>query len=58
VQKVILSLAALAALSFATPYAVPANAEETVIVHHHHQHHWSRHHDHTVVIKHEHDHHE
>jgi hypothetical protein len=53
-QKIVLSLAALAALSFAMPYAAPAKAEE-VVVHHggdwHHHHHW-HHHDKTVIIKH------
>jgi len=46
------SLAALAALSFALPYAAPAKAD-TVVVHRHH--HWWHppHHD-TVVIKHDH----
>ncbi len=56
-RKIILSLAALAALSLVAPYAAPAKAEE-VIVHHgdrdgHRVHH--HHHHNVVVIKHHHD---
>ena len=55
-RKIVLSFAALAALSFALPYAAPAKAD-TVVVHRHH-HHWWHHHHHnnTVVIHHDHDH--
>jgi murein DD-endopeptidase MepM/ murein hydrolase activator NlpD len=50
-RKIIFSLAALAALSFALPYAAPAKADE-IVVHRHHHHHW--HHHNTVIIKHDH----
>jgi hypothetical protein len=56
-RKIVLSLAALAALILVIPYAAPAKADETVIVHHgdgdwhHHRHH----HHPVVVIKHRHD---
>jgi hypothetical protein len=51
-RKIVLSLAALATLSFALPYAVPAKAD-TVIIHRHH-HWWHPHHDRTVIIHHDH----
>jgi hypothetical protein len=56
-RKIILSVAALAVLSFSVPYAAPAKAEDIVVHrggdwHHHHHHH---HHDKTVIIKHDHD---
>ena len=54
-QKLILSLAALAVLGVALPYAAPAKADPVVIVRHHHDWHpyWHHHdHDHTVIIKH------
>ena len=55
-RKIVLSLAALAAVSFVVPYAAPAKAEDTVIVHRHGDD-WHRHHHHhkTVIIKHDHD---
>jgi hypothetical protein len=51
-RKIVLTLAALAIVGFAAPYAVPAKAD-TVVIHRHH--HWHPHHDNTVVIKHDHD---
>jgi hypothetical protein len=55
-RKLVLSFAALAAISLVVPYAATANAEETVIVHKHHRDHFlpMLHHDHskTVIIKH------
>jgi ABC-type glycerol-3-phosphate transport system substrate-binding protein len=52
-RTLVLSLAALTALSFAIPYAAPAKAD-TVVIHRHH--HWAHpHHDKTVIIKHNHD---
>jgi hypothetical protein len=50
-RKIVLSLAALAALGFALPYAAPAKAD-TVVIHRHHHHWWHPHHD-TVVIHHD-----
>jgi hypothetical protein len=47
-RKLILSLAALAALGLAIPYAAPATADPVVVVHHHHHH---------VVVVHHHHHH-
>jgi hypothetical protein len=57
-RKVMLSLAALAAISLVVPYAAPAKAEETVIVKHRHHHVWNYgpHHGKTVIIKRHHDH--
>jgi hypothetical protein len=52
-QNIMLSLAALAALTFTVSFAAPALAEKTVIIKHHH-HYW-RHHDRTVIIHHDHD---
>jgi len=53
-RKIIVALAALAALGVALPYAAPAKAEKTVIIkHRHHDHMWHPHHR-TVVIRHEH----
>jgi hypothetical protein len=43
-RKLILSLAALAALGLAIPYAPPAKADPVIVVHHHH--HYSHHHHH------------
>jgi hypothetical protein len=48
-RKLILSLAALAALGLTVPYAAPAKADAIVIGHHHHHHHDN---DKTVIIKH------
>lgn len=53
-RKLILSLAALAALGVVMPYAAPAKAE-TVIIHRHGDRFFHPHHDRTVIIKH-HDH--
>ncbi|MGD0418784.1 MAG: hypothetical protein ABSA68_04275 [Xanthobacteraceae bacterium] len=53
-HKIVVSLAALAALSFALPYAAPAKAD-IVVVHRHHHHHWSHPQHQTVIIKHDHD---
>jgi hypothetical protein len=53
-RKIVVSLAALAALSFALPYAAPAKAD-IVVVHRHHHHHWSHPQHQTVIIKHDHD---
>jgi Spy/CpxP family protein refolding chaperone len=52
-RKIVLSLAALMALSFAVPYAAPAMAD-TVVIHRHHHHFWNYapRHDRTVIIKH------
>jgi hypothetical protein len=44
----VLSLAALAAVGLAVPYAAPAKAAPVIIVHHHHHHH---HGNKTVIIK-------
>lgn len=55
-RKLFVSLAALAALSLAAPYAVPAKAD-TVVVHKGHDwryHHHHHHHD-VVVVRHHHD---
>ena len=51
-QKLILSLAALAALAVIVPNVTPAKAEETVVIKKHHRHFLpvERHHR-TVVIK-------
>lgn len=59
-RKMLLSLAALAAIGLA-PYVAPAQADETVVIkRHHHEHYWNYEprHDKTVIIKkhrHEHD---
>jgi hypothetical protein len=62
-RRIVLSLAALAAMAIAIPYARPARAEETVIVKKRHEHFWNtgpRHehfwnmgprYDKTVIIK-------
>jgi hypothetical protein len=58
-RKVLIALAALAALGVVVPNATPAKADETVVVKHHHQHLWNYgpRHDKTVIIKHrDHDH--
>jgi len=53
-RKLALTLAALAAIGIAAPYA--ANAE-MVVIHKHHHHLMPVHHDKTVIIKHDdHDH--
>jgi hypothetical protein len=54
-RRIVLSLAALAALSFVVPYAAPAKAEDKVIIHHGGDWHHHSHHHKTVIVKH-HDH--
>ncbi len=56
-RRIVLSLAALAALTLVVPYDAPAKADTVVIHRHHHHHrHMMPHHDHkTVIIKHDHD---
>jgi hypothetical protein len=54
-RKIVVSLAALSALSFALPYAAPAKADIVVVHRHHHHHHWSHPQHQTVIIKHDHD---
>ena len=51
-RKFILSLAALAVLALAIPFAVPANAQVAVVIGHHHHHHddWRRHHHERVIV--------
>ena len=54
-RKIILSLAALAVLSFSVPYAAPAKAEDAIVVRHddwHHHRHHHHHHDDAVIIRH------
>ena len=51
-QNIMLSLAALAAVTLTASFASPAMAEKTVIIKHHHHHY---HHDRTVIIHHDHD---
>ena len=54
-QKLILSIAALAALAVIVPSVSPANAEATVVIKKHHRHFMPvEHHHRTVVIKKEH----
>ncbi len=48
----ILSLAALAALTFLVPFAAPAIADTVVIHRHHHYWNYAPHRDKTVIIKH------
>ncbi len=58
-RKIVLSLAAMAALSFVLPYAATAKADQTVIIHRHHHNTWDyapRSRDKTVIIKRDHDH--
>jgi hypothetical protein len=51
-QKLILSIAALAAVAVIVPYAAPAHAEDTVVIKKHHRHFMPvEHHHRTVVIK-------
>jgi hypothetical protein len=51
-RKVILSFAALAALSFVVPYAAPAKADAVVIrTHPRHVYNYAPRHDRTVVIR-------
>jgi hypothetical protein len=53
-QRVILSIAALALIGAAVPAVTPASAEETVVIHKHHRHFlpMERHHEgKTVIIK-------
>jgi hypothetical protein len=50
-QNIMLSLAALAALTLTASFASPAMAEKTVIIKHHHHHYY---HDRTVIIHHDH----
>ena len=56
-RKIVLALAATAAVTFVAPvasYVTPANAD-TVVIHRHHRHFYDyapRHHDRTLVIKH------
>ena len=52
-RKIVLSVAALAALSVVVPFAAPAKAD-TVVIHRHH-HWWHPHDNKTVIIKHDHD---
>jgi hypothetical protein len=54
-RRIILSLAALAALTLVVPYAAPAKAD-TVVIHKGHdgRHHHHHHHD-VVVVHHHHD---
>ncbi len=55
-RKIVLSLAAMAALSFVLPYVATANADQTVIIHRHH-HMWGyAPRSHAVIIKRDHDH--
>ena len=51
-RRIVLSLAALAAMAIAVPY-IPAQAEETVIVKKRHEHYWNMgpRHEKTVIIK-------
>ena len=57
-RKIVVTLAALAAIGLTLPYAAPAKAEETVIIHKHRHHvfvplpHRS---EKTVIIRHGHD---
>lgn len=52
-RKIVVSMAALAALSFVLPFTATASAD-TVIIHRHHHHIWNYapHRDKTVIIKH------
>jgi hypothetical protein len=52
-RRIVLSLAALAAVAIAVPYIGPAQAEETVIVKKRHEHYWNMgpRHEKTVIIK-------
>jgi hypothetical protein len=58
-RKLILSLAALATLGLAVPYAAPATADPILVIHHRHPHpvmvmpHHHYDHDRTVIIKHQ-----
>jgi Spy/CpxP family protein refolding chaperone len=53
-RKIVLSLAALVALSFAIPFAAAPAMAETVVIHRHHNHYWNYapHRDRTVIVKH------
>jgi hypothetical protein len=51
-RKIILSLAALAVIGVAIPYAAPAKADPILVVRHHDRNWHPRHHDNVVIIKH------
>jgi Ni/Co efflux regulator RcnB len=54
-QKLVLSIAALAAVAVFVPSVAPAQAEETVVIKKHHRHFMPvEHHHRTVIIKKEH----
>jgi hypothetical protein len=57
-QKVLLSIVALAALTVAVPYVSTAQADQTVVIKRHHNRYfdYAPRHDKTVIIKHHHEH--